>query len=274
MTECTLCFHHCQLEEGQIGFCRGRQNIHGSLVSLNAGRFSSVALDPIEKKPFLHFYPGSMILSLGSTGCNLRCPFCQNHEISMAAPDSVPMKSLSAQQIVALAQGLKPKGNIGIAFTYNEPLINFEFILETFSLAKEHDLKTVLVTNGTIEPDYLEILLPVTDALNIDLKGFTQKFYDQLSGNLDSVKKTIELASKTSHVEVTTLVIPGKNDSDEDMEEECRWLASVDPDIPLHLSRFFPRYRWDDLPMTPITTLKRLEAIAKHHLHHVHLGNV
>jgi len=274
MTECTLCFHHCRLEERQIGFCRGRQNIQGRILSLNGGRFSCIALDPIEKKPFLHFHPGSMILSLGSTGCNLRCPFCQNHEISMAEAGSIPVKALSASEIINLAEGLKSKGNIGIAFTYNEPLINFEFILETFTLAKEHDLKTVLVTNGTIEPETLEMLLPVTDALNIDLKGFTQAFYDQLSGNLESVKITIEMASETSHVEVTTLVIPGKNDSEKEMDAECRWLASIDPTIPLHLSRFFPRYRWDDLEVTPVSTLKRLEAIAKRHLIHVHLGNV
>lgn len=274
MIDCGLCFHHCVLEEGQIGFCKGRQNIQGKIVSLNAGRFSAIALDPIEKKPLYRFYPGSKILSLGSAGCNLRCPFCQNHEISMAAPSSLRMKELSPKQIVDLAEGLRNQGNIGIAFTYNEPLINLEFILETFKLAQASDLKTILVTNGTIEERHLDELLSVTDALNIDLKGFTQDFYSVLSGNLECVKTTIERAAKTSHVEVTTLIIPAVNDDEKQMEEEAQWLASIDPDIPLHLSRFFPRYQWDDLDETPVKTLKRLQSIALKHLNHVYLGNV
>jgi len=274
MTECGLCFHQCVLDEGQIGFCKGRQNIQGKIVSLNAGRFSAVALDPIEKKPLYHFYPGSMILSLGSAGCNLRCPFCQNHEISMVSPSSLHMKELSPQQIVDLAFGLQNRGNIGIAFTYNEPLINLEFILETFKLAKTQDLKTVLVTNGTLSEKYLDELLAVTDALNIDLKGFTQGIYSILSGDLDCVKTTIAKASKITHVEVTTLIIPGVNDAERQMEDEARWLASLDPNLPLHLSRFFPRYQWDDLEETPVKTLKRLQSIALKHLNYVYIGNV
>jgi len=274
MTECGLCFHHCTLAEGQIGFCRGRQNISGKIVALNDGLFSSVALDPIEKKPFNHFYPGSKILSFGSAGCNLRCPFCQNHGISMCSPDELAMKEVTSEQAVDLALNLMDHGNIGLAFTYNEPLINFEYILETFKLARQAGLKTVLVTNGTIEPKYLDQLLEVTDALNIDLKGFSQDFYTTLSGSFENVKTTIEHAVKKSHVEITTLIIPGKNDSEATMEAEAKWLASLNKDIPLHLSRFFPRYLWDDLEETPIKTLKQLKNVAEHYLTNVHLGNV
>ena len=274
MIECGLCFHHCKLEEGQTGFCRARKNVQGKIISLNQARYSSIALDPIEKKPLLYFYPGSMILSLGSAGCNLRCPFCQNYSISMAKPEDLRMKELSPKEAVDLALSLKPQGNIGIAFTYNEPLINFETVLETCRLAKAADLKTVLVTNGTIEPTYLETLLPYIDALNIDLKGFTQSFYTQLFGNLESVKKTIAMSAKVSHVEITTLIIPGKNDNDEDMAAEAQWLASIDPDLPLHITRFFPRYLWDDLKPTPVETLMRLKTVAKQYLHRVHIGNV
>lgn len=274
MTECGLCFHHCRLEEGQSGFCRARKNVEGKIISLNGARFSSMALDPIEKKPLLHFYPGSMILSLGSAGCNLRCPFCQNHSISMAKPKDIKMKALSPLEVVELALSLKDQGTIGIAFTYNEPLINYETVLETSILAKKAGLKTVLVTNGTIETDYLETLLPYIDALNIDLKGFTTGFYHQLFGDLETVKRTIAMAFKTSHVEITTLIIPGKNDRDEDMAEEAQWLASIDPDIPLHLTRFFPRYLWNDLKPTPLETLVRLKAVASTYLTTVHIGNV
>lgn len=274
MTECALCFHHCQLEEGQVGFCRARQNTNGVIIPLNYGKVSSIALDPIEKKPLLYFYPGSKILSLGATGCNLRCPFCQNHEISMAKPTDLMMRALSPQEAVDLALSLKDEGNIGLAFTYNEPLIDFEYVLDTSKLAKAAGLKTVLVTNGTIEPAYLEELLPYTDALNIDLKGFTQSFYNTLFGNLEQVKTTIVLASKQAHVEVTTLIIPGKNDSEETMALEAQWLASIDKDMPLHITRFFPRYLWNDLKPTPPETLMRLKKVADRFLNHVHLGNV
>ncbi len=274
MTECDLCFHHCKLEEGQLGFCRGRQNSQGKIISINQGLFSSIALDPIEKKPLLYFHPNSMILSLGSIGCNLRCPFCQNHTISMAKPGDVPMKALSPQDSVELALSLKSKGNIGIAFTYNEPLINFETVLETFKLAKQADLKTVLVTNGTLETAYFEKLLPYTDALNIDLKSFNAGFYRSLFGDLDNVLTNIKAAAKVTHVEITTLIIPGKNDSESDMEDEAQWLASIDENIPLHLSRFFPNYLWADLPPTPIETLRKLKIIAERYLNRVHLGNV
>ena len=274
MTRCEVCFHHCELTEGQIGFCRGRINRGGRIESLTRNTVISVALDPIEKKPLAFFHPGTMILSLGSTGCNLRCPFCQNHAISMASHDPVAARLLSPEDAVELALSLVPRGNIGIAFTYNEPLINIEYVEETARLAHQAGLKTVLVTNGTAEEAVIRRILPTIDAFNIDLKGFTAEFYQVLSGDLDSVKRTIALCVGQAHVEITTLIIPGENDDPEEMDAMAQWLASLDPNLPLHLTRFFPHYLWDDRPMTPLSTLKHLQTIAKRHLKRVRLGNV
>ncbi len=274
MIECMVCFHHCHLEEGQIGFCQGRKNDKRKNVPLNYGKISSIALDPIEKKPLLRFYPGTKILSIGSAGCNLKCPLCQNHSISMAKPDELSMQTMMPKDVVDLAIKMKSQGNIGIAFTYNEPLINYEYVLETSRLAKAEGLKTVLVTNGTVEPEILNHLLPVIDAYNIDLKGFNSDFYKQLCGDLENVKTNIKTAQKFAHVEVTTLIIPGKNDSYEDMEAEAKWLASIDPELPLHITRFFPNHLWSNLKPTPLATLVRLKSIADVYLKHVYLGNV
>lgn len=274
MIECKVCFHHCHLEEGQIGFCQGRKNELGKNIPLNYGKVSSIALDPIEKKPLMRFHPGSKILSIGSAGCNLKCPFCQNHTISMARPDTLHMQTLMPKDVVELAVKMKNQGNIGIAFTYNEPLINYEYVLETSKLAKAEGLKTVLVTNGTVESEILNQLLPFIDAYNIDLKGFNSAFYQQLCGDLENVKTNIKLAQKFAHVEITTLIIPGKNDQYEDMEAEAKWLAEIDKDLPLHITRFFPNHLWSDLKPTPLATMVRLKAIADVYLNHVYLGNV
>lgn len=274
MPTCELCFHNCSLEEGQTGFCRARRNINGIIVPINANWITSIALDPIEKKPLYHFYPGSKILSIGSFGCNLACPFCQNHSIATMSFQNKHAKKMSSDELVNLALDLIPQGNIGIAFTYNEPLIGYEFVLETSKLAKQHNLKTVLITNGTISEKYLVELLPYIDAMNIDLKGFTQEFYLKLSGNLEQVKRSIELSQSRVHVELTSLIIPDENDSEEDMEKEAQWIASLNPELPLHLSRFFPNHLWMDKQITPLDTLIKLEKIAKHYLKHVHLGNV
>ena len=274
MPICDLCFHNCSLEEGQTGFCRARKNVQGVITSINAHWITSLALDPIEKKPLYHFYPGSKILSIGSFGCNLACPFCQNHSIATMSFQNKYAKYMSSEEIVNLAVDFIPQSNIGLAFTYNEPLIGFEFVLETSKRAKQFKLKTVLVTNGTISEKYLMEILPYIDAMNIDLKGFAQEFYAKLNGNLEQVKHTIELSHSRTHVELTTLIIPGENDSEEDMEKEARWIASVNPEIPLHLSRFFPNHLWMDKEITPLDTLIKLERIAKQYLKHVHLGNV
>lgn len=181
---------------------------------------------------------------------------------------------MRAEELVNLAVDFIPQGNIGLAFTYNEPLIGFEFVLETAKLAKQNKLKTVLVTNGTISEKYLLEILPYIDAMNIDLKGFTQEFYSKLNGNLEQVKRTIELSQTRTHVELTSLIIPGENDSEDDMVKEVQWIASVNPELPLHLSRFFPNHLWMDKQITPLDTLIKLEKIAKQYLKHVHLGNV
>jgi pyruvate formate lyase activating enzyme len=274
MIRCELCFHHCELAEGQIGFCRGRINRGGSIESLTRNTVISVALDPIEKKPLAFFYPGSMILSLGSTGCNLRCPFCQNHTISMASHDPVEARPLTPEDAVELALSLVPRGNIGLAFTYNEPLINWEYVEETARLAKAAGLITVLVTNGTADEAILRRLIPLIDAFNIDLKGFTAEFYRKLNGDLESVKQSIALCVGNKHVEITTLIIEGENDDNATMEEMAAWLAQLDPDLPLHLTRFFPHYLWADKRPTTISTLRRLQGIAQKHLNHVLLGNI
>lgn len=277
---CWLCPHRCHLSDGQTGFCRARQNQGGIIRSLSYGLLTSAALDPIEKKPFYHFRPGSMILSLGSFGCNLRCPFCQNYTISQAGRDGfegqqLPMDRTSPKEIVAAAQRLEEtSGNIGVAFTYNEPLVGYEFVYDTARLLKEAGLVVVLVTNGQIEKDPWLQLLPYVDAVNIDLKGFTQSFYDWIGGDLKTTKAAIEMAAEQGvHVEVTTLVIPGKNDGAEEMAAEAEWLAGLSAELPLHLSRYFPRYR-SKIPMTPVETLQRLRRIAGARLRFVHLGNV
>ena len=277
---CWLCPHRCHLADGQTGFCRARQNKGGIIRSLNYGLLTSAALDPIEKKPLYHFHPGSHILSLGSFGCNLRCPFCQNYTISQAGFDGfagqrLPLDRVTPKEIVAAAQRLEEtSGNIGVAFTYNEPLVGYEFVYDTARLLKEVGLATVLVTNGQIEKDSWLHLLPYIDAVNIDLKGFTQAFYDWIGGDLETTKAAIAMAAEEGvHVEVTTLVIPGKNDSAAEMAAEAEWLAGISAELPLHLSRYFPRYQVD-IPMTPVETLQQLRRVAEVRLRFVHLGNI
>ena len=270
---CELCFHHCALNEGQTGLCRARACQDGKIVSLNYGKLTSLALDPIEKKPLRRFHPGSLILSVGSFGCNLRCPFCQNHEISMAGDSGIPTVEVSPEQLAAQAAELVPHGNIGVAYTYNEPLIGYEYVRDCAALVHEQGMVNVLVTNGTVEEEPWRALLPLIDAANIDLKGFTPAWYRRLGGDLETVKRSIALAAERCHVEVTTLLIPGENDSEEEIRELARWLASISPEIPLHLSRFFPQYQMvDRLPM-PVEQVYRLAEAARGYLSYVYTGN-
>lgn len=274
MAVCDVCPRGCNLSEGQTGFCRARACVNGVITSLNYGKITSMALDPIEKKPLYHFYPKSKILSVGSFGCNLRCPFCQNHQISMVGINDVPYREISPEELVQTALTLQntPQGNLGVAFTYNEPFIGFEFVRDTAVLLKKANLKTVLVTNGFVSLKCLEELLPFVDAMNIDLKGFSQGYYDYVGGHLEDVKKTIETASKNCHVELTTLIVPTKNDNAFEMEKEAAWIASVSDEIPLHISRYFPCYK-SAICATPVETVYRLCDAAKKYLKYVYAGN-
>ena len=270
---CGFCFHHCSLDEGQTGFCRARMNRGGTIVPLNYGKVVSLALDPIEKKPLRRFHSGSTILSVGSFGCNLRCPFCQNHEISMAGDGALRAEEIAPEKLAALAEELKPRGNVGVAYTYNEPLIGYEYVRDCAEAVHARGMLNVLVTNGTIGEAPWRALLPLIDAANIDLKGFTAAWYRRLGGDLETVKRNITLAAAQCHVEVTTLLIPGENDGEDEIRAMTRWLADIDPDIPLHLSRFFPRYRMTDRPPTPVETVYRLAEVARESLRRVYTGN-
>ena len=269
---CEICPHHCRLAVGEIGKCRARFNDGEKIFALNYGKITSLALDPIEKKPLYHFFPKNFILSVGSYGCNLNCPFCQNFEISMA-DSTFPAKKISPEELVNLAVELKTKKNIGIAFTYNEPFISYEFVRDTAELLKKNNLKTVLITNGNISSGALKNILPLIDAMNIDLKGFDQAVYDRLGGDLETVKNTIEISAKSCHVEVTSLIVPQMNDSEADMIEEAKWLASISENIPLHVSRFFPRYKILDRPATDVKKIYRLAEVARNFLKFVYTGN-
>lgn len=269
---CPLCFHHCRLEEGQTGLCRARANRGGVLQPLNYGRLTALALDPIEKKPLRRFHPGSLILSVGSFGCNLHCPFCQNAGIAAAGAES-PTRDWTPRQLAEEALRLQPRGNIGLAYTYNEPLVGYEFVRDCAEEVRRAGLCNVLVTNGTLEEQPWRALLPLLDAVNIDLKGFTEGWYRRLGGDLETVKRSIVLAASCCHLEVTTLVVPGENDSEEEMRALSAWLASVRPDIPLHVSRFFPRHRMQDRPPTPVQTVYRLAEVARERLPYVYTGN-
>ena len=272
--ECGICPHHCSLEEGQRGLCRARMNISGTVTCENYGKLSAMALDPIEKKPLYQFHPGSKILSVGSYGCNLRCVFCQNNEISMASPEKIHTDQVMPEKLVDYALKTRNRGNIGIAYTYNEPLVSYEFVRDCAALAREDGLKNVVVTNGYICSEPLVQLLPYLDAMNIDLKAFTEEFYHKMRGDLETVKNSIALAAKECHVEVTTLIIPGENDSEDEMEKLSSWLASINPEIPYHISRFFPRFEMQDRGPTPLDTIYRLADVARKHLKYVYEGNV
>lgn len=270
---CEMCMHHCSLNEGQTGLCRARENREGQSRAVNYGQITSLALDPIEKKPLYGYYPGSMILSAGSFGCNLRCPFCQNYEISMTGVDETESVYIKPEELAAKALALKAKGNIGVAYTYNEPLVGWEYVRDTACLVREAGMKNVLVTNGSFSDQVLDEILPLTDAMNVDLKGFTERYYRKLGGDLETVKHFIQRACRVCHVELTTLIVPGENDTEEEMKELAAWVASLDPGLPLHVTRFFPRWKMKDRAATHIEKVYKLAEIARLYLDHVWVGN-
>ena len=270
---CGGCMNRCVLEEGQTGLCRARKNTGGAVVPVNYGKITSMALDPIEKKPLRRFLPGSVILSVGSFGCNLRCPFCQNHEISMAGEGDFKSVTVSPEELAQKAAELGKNGNIGVAYTYNEPLVGWEYVRDTGRLVRKAGMKNVIVTNGSVSDQVLDEILPVADAMNIDLKGITDAFYRSLGGDLETVKRFIKRAAPACHVELTTLIVPGENDSEGQMEQLAAWVAGVDDKIPLHVTRFFPRWKMTDRPPTKVETVCRLADVAGRHLKHVFTGN-
>lgn len=264
--KCQLCPHQCILSEGMTGLCRSRKNIDGELFVLNYGKCAAIAFDKVKKKPLYHFHPDEEVLSIGTIGCNFNCKFCQNWELSQTEYETV---DVTPERIVELAQ---QKG-IGIAYTYTEPLMWYEFVYDTAKLAKEKGLKNILITNGFIEVEPLKSLLEYIDAANVDLKAFSNEFYMKLCGRVGPIKRAIRLFNEKCHLELTTVIIPGENDSLEEMEEMVNWIAGLNPNIPLHIGRYYPSYRLDK-PPTPIETLERLRKIANKKLSYVYINNV
>ena len=273
--ECTLCPHHCRIAEGKTGVCRSRRNQGGVLVSEVYGKPCALAIDPIEKKPLYHFHPGTTCLSLACTGCNFRCLNCQNHDISQVSPSDVSHYELSPEDVVALCQKHHCPG---IAYTYTEPLTYLEYIIDCARVAHEAGLWNILVTAGYVCQEPLADLLPYLDAANVDLKSFSDDIYHKVSGgHLQPVLDTI-LAMKQAGVwvEITNLVIQSINDDLDMIRQMCRWLANNGlAEAPLHFSRFFPRYKMQDTPPTPIATLKAAKRVAEEEgIKYVYLGNV
>lgn len=272
---CFLCPNECVIPEGRFGACKARKNIGGKLYSMVYGKTASVHVDPIEKKPFFHVLPGSKVFSIGTTGCNMRCVFCQNWEISQCFPSDVPTRSASPVELVdeAVASGAR-----SIAFTYNEPVIAYEYVLDTFKLAKAKGLKTAVVSSGYIEEEPLREFLKYLDAYKVDLKSFDEKFYRKLTGGrLADVLKTLQTVRQSgAWLEIVTLLVPGENDSEEEIRAMARWIKeNLGSGVPLHFSRFFPQYKLQNLPPTPPETLIRARRIAMEEgLKFVYTGNV
>lgn len=270
---CILCPNACIVLPGRRGICQVRENRGGQLYALNYGQVTSICLDPIEKKPLFHFHPGSLVLSIGTYGCNFQCAFCQNWRISQERPSCT---ELTPEQLINICAAQKKRfpSTIGLAYTYNEPTVWYEFVKECAEQARANGFVNLLVTNGYIEREALEQLVPLIDAMNIDVKAWDEQFYRSLArGKLDPVRRAVEQAAGAGvWVEITYLVIPGENDKDEQIEGLATWLSGISPVIPLHLSRYFPAYKYDK-PPTPLATLERLRGIAREKLDYVYIGN-
>jgi pyruvate formate lyase activating enzyme len=268
---CRLCARNCHISEGKLGFCKVRKNVGGKLYSLVYGRPCSIAIDPIEKKPLYHFLPGTKTLSIATVGCNFRCSFCQNFEISQVK--EIIGKETSPKEIVDIAKKAKVQS---ISYTYAEPTMFFEYALDIMKLAKKVGIKNIWVSNGYTSKEAIKKMAPYLDAINIDVKG-DEKVYNELC--LASLKPVLESLKEYKlqkvWIEITCLIIPGKNDSEKWMKEITLWIKeNLGEETPLHLSRFFPTYKLTDIEPTPISTLKKLHIIAKKHLKNVYVGNV
>ena len=265
---CGLCPNGCVIADGGAGVCRVRVNRGGILYADAYGKVVSLSVDPVEKKPLYHFYPSSRILSTGPNGCNFRCGFCQNSQISQR---HAPVHEVGPDKLAQLAS---EDGSIGVAYTYTEPFVWFEYIRDAGRLVRERGLVNVLVTNGYVNEEPLRELLPVIDAMNVDIKSMRPDFYTKVcGGKLEDVLRTVEIASPHCHIELTNLVIPGYNDTDEDFNRLADWVCSVNPSMPLHFSRYYPRHRFT-APETPRETLFRAYEAARSRLKYVYMGNV
>ncbi|HEX3047832.1 MAG TPA: AmmeMemoRadiSam system radical SAM enzyme [Bacillota bacterium] len=270
---CLLCPQGCIIPSKGKGICKVRLNEGGKLTLANYAKVSGIAVDPIEKKPLYHYYPGRAILSAGTIGCNLACEFCQNWQISK--DDGAPTRVVEPEDLVELAvRAGRESESVGLAYTYTEPGVWFEFLKEKMPRIRERGLKNVLVTNGFLNPEPWHELLQWADCANIDLKGFTDEFYQKYChGKLEPVMANIKAAVGKIHVELTNLIIPGANDRPEDIRAMAQWIAGLDPGIPLHLSRYFPNYHLST-PATSAATMEQAYKIAKEHLDYVYLGNM
>lgn len=266
---CTLCAHLCRIAPGEAGICQVRVNADGRPEIPYYGELAAVHVDPVEKKPLYHFHPGARLLSIGFLGCNFRCPFCQNYSISQST--RAQTRSVMPDELPSLA---REAGALGIAYTYNEPTIHFEYVMESAERIAAAGLANTLVTNGHLTRRPATELLERMDAVNVDLKSFQPDFYrDELGGSLEAVKEFITIASKTCELEVTTLLIPGKNDSDDEVDAMARFVSELSPDIPYHLSGYYPTYRYE-IPATSVGSVRQARVIAQRHLNHVYTGNV
>ena len=267
---CGLCPHNCVIQQGNRGVCGARKNSGGKLISEIYARLTAVAMDPIEKKPLYHFHPGTRILSIGTRGCNMKCPYCQNWHISQDL--SANTSYYSPDDIVALAER---ENSIGVAYTYSEPMVWYEYVMDTARIAKERDLTNVLVTNGFINREPLERLLTCIDAMNIDLKSFREATYRKVNkANLPDVLETIRISKSAGcHIELTTLIVTGLNDDVGEMDDIVDFIASVDPEIPWHISRYHPSYRYDR-EATDINFMMAVHARAIRKLSFVYCGNI
>ncbi len=272
--KCILCPHTCLISENKTGVCGVRENIDGKLYALTYTKPVAIHLDPIEKKPLYHFHPGSEILSIGTYGCNLSCKFCQNYDISQEfdKEDITRIKKVSPEEIIDICTRRNYKF---VAFTYNEPTIFFEYMLDVAKLCKSKGIKTVSVSNGQINEEPLKELIKYIDAFNIDLKSYDEDFYRKIcGGDIETTKNTIRIITEyKKHLEVTLLLIEGLNDDVEKFNEMCRFLSDLDKNIVLHISRAFPRYKLEFNP-TPISLINKFQSIAKSYLNYVYTGNV